>query len=474
MTIGKQIGFSIGGMLAACALVGGTGWWYVTALGQRLDGAINVSTRQADLVGNLKAQVFTFRLQERGILLFSHIKDDGQVARCFDAYDKAMSGSLELIQNIRPLLRTAHGRELLDQIQSAVEEYKAGQMEVRKILTTGKVAEATERDRKTLVAAGGKVVAAIEAFNQQRTAVDASVNVEAMAMKRTAQVVVFLGLLCCAGIGLTVSFAMRRATGKLQRTASELGQAARQVAGAASQVSSASNSLAQGASEQAASLEETSASSAEVSAMANKNTELSCAAAELVTQSQHRFEQTSQALEHTVVAMGEIAAQSGKISKIIKAIDEIAFQTNILALNAAVEAARAGEAGMGFAVVADEVRNLAQRSAQAARDTASLIEESIAKSNDGKSKVDQVAAAIGAIIGEAAKVKTLMDQMSTGGSEQARGTEQISRAITQMEQVTQTTAANAEEGAAAAEELNAQSVTLREIMERLTEMVGAA
>ena len=129
---------------------------------------------------------------------------------------------------------------------------------------------------------------------------------------------------------------------------------------------------------------------------------------------------------------------------------------------------------MGFAVVADEVRNLAQRSAQAARDTAALIEESIVKSNDGKSKVDLVAEAIYAISGQAAKVKTLVDEMSVGSSQQALGIEQIAKAIAEMQQVTQQTAANAEEGAAAAEELNAQSETLKDIMGRLTELVGAA
>ena len=142
-------------------------------------------------------------------------------------------------------------------------------------------------------------------------------------------------------------------------------------------------------------------------------------------------------------------ASSDKISKIIKTIDEIAFQTNILALNAAVEAARAGEAGMGFAVVADEVRNLAQRCAQAAKDTAGLIEESIAKSNDGKPKLDQVAKAIAAITEDSGKVKTLVDEVSLGSQEQARGLEQISKAIAQMEQVTQKTAASAEERSAA-------------------------
>ena len=181
---------------------------------------------------------------------------------------------------------------------------------------------------------------------------------------------------------------------------------------------------------------------------------------------------TNQSLDQSVVAMGEINTQSDKIARIIKVIDEIAFQTNILALNAAVEAARAGEAGMGFAVVADEVRNLAQRCAQAARDTSALIEESIAKSNDGKTKVDQVATAIRAITEDGGKVKTLVDEVNLGSQEQVRGIEQIAKAIAQMDRVTQKTAADAEETASAAEELNAQSETLKDIVDRLTAMVG--
>jgi methyl-accepting chemotaxis protein/methyl-accepting chemotaxis protein-1 (serine sensor receptor) len=251
-----------------------------------------------------------------------------------------------------------------------------------------------------------------------------------------------------------------------------LAEGAVQVASAASQVSSSSQSLAQGSSEQAASLEETSASSEEINSMARKNSENSRVAADLMTQSQQKFVQTNQSLDQSLVAMAEINTQSDKIAKIIKVIDEIAFQTNILALNAAVEAARAGEAGMGFAVVADEVRNLAQRCAQAAKDTSALIEESIAKSNDGKVKVDQVATAIRAITEESNRIKMLVDEVNLGSQEQARGIEQIGKAITQMEQVTQKTAANAEESASAAEELNAQSETLKDIVERLTAMVG--
>src|SRR5262249_23611979 len=150
-----------------------------------------------------------------------------------------------------------------------------------------------------------------------------------------------------------------------------------------------------------------------------------------------------------VEQMQEIDASSNKIARIIKVIDEIAFQTNILALNAAVEAARAGEAGLGFAVVADEVRNLAQRCAQAARDTTGLIEESIRTSHDGNARLDQMAAAVRAMMENLLRIKRLVDEVNLGNKEQARGMEQIAHAVIQMEQVTQQTAAGAEQSAAA-------------------------
>ncbi len=265
---------------------------------------------------------------------------------------------------------------------------------------------------------------------------------------------------------------VRKMVLNLRQMTSDLSEGAGQVASAASQISSSSQSLAQGASEQAASLEETSASSEEINSMARKNAENSQAANGLVTQSQQKFNETNQSLESMVVAMADIKASSDKVAKIIKVIDEIAFQTNILALNAAVEAARAGEAGMGFAVVADEVRNLAQRCAQAAKDTAALIEESIVKSNDGKTKVDQVSVAIRAIIEESVKVKTLVEEVNQSSQEQTRGIEQVAKVLTQMEQVTQQSAANAEESSAAAEELAAQAAVLMDVVHQLSTMVG--
>jgi methyl-accepting chemotaxis protein len=236
-------------------------------------------------------------------------------------------------------------------------------------------------------------------------------------------------------------------------------------------VTSASQSLAQGASEQAASIEETSASTEEVNAMASRNSEHAQGSTKLMASWREKLQQTNNGLENMVSAMDGINSSSAKIAKIIKVIDEIAFQTNILALNAAVEAARAGEAGMGFAVVADEVRNLAHRSAEAAKETAGLIEEAITKSQAGKSSVDEVTEDITAITKETEEMDVLVQEISQSSEQQAQGLGQISKAILQMEQVTQTVAANAEEGSAAAEELKGQANAVRDIVAELHAMV---
>ncbi len=275
-----------------------------------------------------------------------------------------------------------------------------------------------------------------------------------------------------AGIGFV--FMSRRTCRDLENVGLELSNGAEQLYVAASQISAGSHSLAQGASEQAASLEETSASTEEINSMAQRNMENSHTAAERVKVCEAKITSTNESLAQMVSAMDEINASSEKISKIIKVIEEIAFQTNILALNAAVEAARAGEAGMGFAVVADEVRNLAQRCSQAAKDTAVLIEDSITKSQSGKAKVDQVNQAIGVITHESAQVKTLVDEVNLGSEEQARGIDQIGKTILQMEQVTQKVAATAEQSASAAADLNTQSESLKSLVGRLADMVGGA
>jgi methyl-accepting chemotaxis protein len=267
---------------------------------------------------------------------------------------------------------------------------------------------------------------------------------------------------------------VRSAARQLRQLAGDMLDGSRQVADASGQVAAASHSLAQGNSEQAATLEETSSSATEITAVTRKNAENTKTMASLMTEAAQLIDTANRNLAEMVESMKEINGSSEKISKIIRVIDEIAFQTNILALNASVEAARAGEAGMGFAVVADEVRNLAQRSAQAARDTTLLIEGSIAKSTAGSAKLGKVGESISRITTSAAQVKILADEVDAGSREQARGMEHIATAVGQMEQVTQRSAANAEESAAASQELAAQAQSLHAIVVRLREMVDGS
>jgi methyl-accepting chemotaxis protein len=273
------------------------------------------------------------------------------------------------------------------------------------------------------------------------------------------------------GIGLGVYFLISRISNSLRALTQSISESSAQVKGAVFQISAASQSMAQGASEQAASLEETSSATTQITSMTQGNAKNSRLAASEMDKVNLQVLNSNATLGEMIASMKEIRDSSGKIAGIIKVIDEIAFQTNILALNAAVEAARAGKAGAGFAVVADEVRNLAQRSAQAAKDTAPLIEDSLAKSHAGSSKLEQVVAVIHGITESAARVKILVDQVSDGSREQARGIEQVLNAIRQMDQLTQSSAASAEQSAATSEELAAQAESMNGIAVELRAVV---
>jgi methyl-accepting chemotaxis protein/methyl-accepting chemotaxis protein-1 (serine sensor receptor) len=231
--------------------------------------------------------------------------------------------------------------------------------------------------------------------------------------------------------------------------------------------------LAEGATEQAASVEESSAACEEVGATATGNYAKVSSATTIMAEAMETFDTTAAALAQLVDAMGGIKAQSDKISKINRVIDEIAFQTNILSLNAAVEAARAGDAGLGFAVVADEVRNLAQRSAEAAKDTAVLIGETIERSNDGQTRVEKVTQALDATMREMQTVKALIEEVGTGSREQSVGMNQVAQAISQIAGITQRAAASAEQNAASASSLSEQSTALQDVVGQIDEMVTA-
>jgi methyl-accepting chemotaxis protein len=276
-------------------------------------------------------------------------------------------------------------------------------------------------------------------------------------------------------LGLAAAFVIIRGVNRaLTRTAESLSQGSEQVAAAAGQVSSASQSLAEGSSEQAASLEEISSSIEELTSMTKRNADNARSGKLSAGQARTAAEAGAAEMERMQAAMNAIQQSSQDISKIIKTIDEIAFQTNILALNAAVEAARAGEAGAGFAVVADEVRSLAQRSAVAAKETADKIADATTRSTQGVELSVRVSAGLREILEKNREVDRLVAEVASASHEQSEGLSQINTAITQMDKVTQSNAASAEETASAAEELNAQSEELRLSSSQLAALVGIA
>ena len=283
-------------------------------------------------------------------------------------------------------------------------------------------------------------------------------------------------LFIVGGFSLTAlilaSVFVRSVTGVLNRSISGLGESSQQIASASQQLSATSQQLAAGSAQQASAIQETSATLEETSSMVLQNSENTRQAATLSSQARIAAEKGNEEMGRMMSSMSELKKSSDQIGKIIKVIDNIAFQTNILALNAAVEAARAGEAGMGFAVVAEEVRNLAQRSAQAASDTAAIIETNIELSQHGVEGTKRVGEALGEIARLSKKVNELVDEVAAATQEQSQGISQINKAISQIEQSTQENAASSQESASASEELNAQAAAMKDIVGDLMRVVN--
>lgn len=288
-----------------------------------------------------------------------------------------------------------------------------------------------------------------------------------------AKILSIIGLIFGVGVAIALGYLVTRSINtSLRNIINQLNGGAEQVNASSVQLSGASQELAESTSEQAASLQETTSSLEEMSSQIKLNAENSQEAEVAMQESKPLVENGVRAMKRMSQAMEEIHASSQETSKIIKTIDDIAFQTNLLALNAAVEAARAGEAGKGFAVVAEEVRNLAQRSAEAARDTSELIQKSQSSSERGTSVATEVSENLNRIEESINSVSTLVIEISAASKEQSVGIEQMNSVMNQMDQTVQDNASASEESASAAEELSSQASELKHVVNDLVIMVG--
>lgn len=471
MKIGTKL-IACTAVVVGCAmLLGLAACFSVRGLGKAMDNIVHVTTTRRTVVGELNTVATGLLAQERGIVLASILQQQAAVQQYKDQVQDLFARSDSLFRQFDATLQPEDDRSTSQKLQDEFRAVRRGHDELMQYIErqqfdqVQKVSDDRVLPKLLVITSECERLVQVESENLATVARDVGSR-STMAW----WLMLFL-IALCAVTAFPVLQVIRGTNKKLRFVALQMAEGSEQVANAASEVSSASQSLAQNASEQAASLEETAASSEEITSMTQKNADNSRQVSELMAQVDANVSEANRTLGEMVSSMRDITASSDRISKIIKVIDEIAFQTNILALNAAVEAARAGEAGMGFAVVADEVRNLAQRCAQAAKDTADLIEESIAKSSGGSTKLGQMESAIQAITQSATKVRTLVDEVSLGSQEQARGIQHIAKSISRMEGMTQKTAASAEESASASEELSAQAKNMEVLVFDLRGMV---
>ena len=470
--------------LSLCALQG------IRSLGGSLDTAVNSTAKKMEIAASMHSGVHQMRvhaaLAEISLLntMIHSVKgSDGAETECTmchtaDRVDENRDAFLALGTKLaqqatamRALVHTPAEQTSLDAMQSGIASWAPLYRKYLELAAHKDFTQAHEIMVGQIYPMLPKITDAADALSaeqqkqlaESRTAAEHQVSLSFWEVG----LAVALGLLA----GVAGLWMVRQVAGSLRQSTRQLLEMSQQVASAAEQIAQSNQSLAQGVSQQAASLEETSAATAEISSMTRKNASGTRDVAEIIYAEAGLVAEANSKLDAMLASMHEIVVSGGKISKIVKTIDGLAFQTNLLALNASVEAARAGESGLGFAVVAQEVRALAQRSADAARDTAELVAASVDAGNAGRAQLDAVAAVVGAITERTIKVKQLMDQVNHTGQEQAQGLAQIARAMTQMDQVTTATAASAEQRAAASEQLSAQSQAMHDVIAKLQAIV---
>ena len=461
-----SIGFTL--VIAVTAVVGIVGIFSLRAINQ-----LSTQLVTQDLPGAIIMATMKDNLSQGYAYVERHIraKDPALMQDTEDRYMKLFQNNQEQISAYKKLLNDDASRAMFAKLEDAAAAYAVVRQEAFRLSREDKDSAAAYM-QETFLPEYRRYRATFDEVLKWNTDNAAATSGKTQAKVNQAMAIIAFSLLFAIAAAITSAvLIVRKTNGILCKAITSLNEGSTQLAAAAAEVSGASNSLAQGASEQAASLEETSSSIEEMTSMTAANAESARKAKGIAEEMRVAADESAEQMRQMQAAMDAIKESSAGISQIIKTIDEIAFQTNILALNAAVEAARAGEAGAGFAIVADEVRSLAQRSATSAKETSAKIEGAVRNSEQGVQISSRVAGSLGSILDKARTMNHIVGEIAEATQEQNRGISELSKAVTQIDQITQSAASNAEETAAASEQLNANADSLHDTVGELLSLV---
>jgi methyl-accepting chemotaxis protein len=452
VTISRKLLIGFGALAALLLILAANSFLRVRAINAQLERVANGSARDIEVAGTIRYLVSDMQASLRQTVIAT-AKGDKTAAQSAIAQVRGDQSTLEAaVAQLEQNVSASEIRARLSDIRDSMQKFMTAVGNIETLANNSQALEAAEASdgAKSLGDRAGAAAADIVRLEREIVS-EEQATARRASTYTTILLIVMLAMAVTASVWVLLS--VRGIDRSLTHLSGQLGTSATSVLTASEKVAGSSISLSKGAAEQAASIEETSASMEELASMTRHNAANSVEAARLIASVERQVLESNTVLQSMVSSMSSIQQSSAQVTKIIKTIDEIAFQTNILALNAAVEAARAGEAGMGFAVVAEEVRNLAQRSAQAARDTAGLIEDASDKAKQGGDRVAEVVSRIAGISEGIGQATRLVDEVSQASRAQADGIAQVTTTLSAMERGTVATAASAQESADASTDL---------------------